>query len=537
MSLRENLFGFSFQYLIKVSASIGLATLSLGFGCPAHADTTHRSANNPGVSLEFYKSRENENKRNFSIRFLTDVNAAIEAAGVYGGDYNARITRKVQFDALRIKRWFLHFGYREENLFDPSPSQLNHELEYLGIGYEMAYGRIKLFWDHTCYNPSRKLPGEKRNDIHWNELGIGFETIGMRLGHKNDGIEFDSGFEWLNSINWRASLSKIWQRTKNEYEWMLKLGGRDDVFRIGNHVFYIQLEVNSTYDDRGIKLNPCVEIGDRICLNENISLIPFVSYEHFHDWYRIGEGEEFFFAGLGLEMGLGHEKSDDLSNREKLGISWTPRIHINGGYASLVANEDYGYSSDVHFDLDLLKLGQNKTFSLITYAGILTLPDDLNPYIVMYKIGPSLEIDLDIFDIRFFYSYSSLYGLTDTGVIRDYHLLASELRNTIPPLWNLNWNWNVQIGGYPSQKNFDFWGDVRGSLGFNFHIKRITPYINCSGHYLLGNSSVFGYAIEAGGKISGESGDFSLYLSFQDDFDVFRFGRGKQTLLGFRCEF
>jgi hypothetical protein len=337
MPLRENLPGFSLQYSIKVSASIGLAALFLGFGCPTHADTTHRSANKPGVSLEFYKSRQNESKRDFSIRFLTDVNAVIEAAGVYGGDYNARITRKVQFDALRIKGWFLHFGYQEKNLFDPSPSQLNHELEYLGIGYEMAYGRIKMFWDHTCYNPSRKLPREKRNDIHWNELGIGFETIGLILGHKNHGIEFDSGFEWLNSINWKASLSKIWQRTENEYEWMLKLGGRDDVFRIGNHVFYIQLEVNSTYDDRGIKLNPCVEIGDRIRLNENISLIPFASYEHFQDWYSLGEGEDFFIAGLGLEMGFGHKKPDNFSNSEKLRLSWTPRIHVNGGYASLVA--------------------------------------------------------------------------------------------------------------------------------------------------------------------------------------------------------
>jgi adenylate cyclase len=46
-----------------------------------------------------------------------------------------------------------------------------------------------------------------------------------------------------------------------------------------------------------------------------------------------------------------------------------------------------------------------------------------------------------------------------------------------------------------------------------------------------------GDVIEAGGKIPGESGDFSLYVSFQDDFDVFRFGKGTQTLLGFRCEF
>ncbi|MFX0200671.1 MAG: hypothetical protein ACFFCW_31510 [Candidatus Hodarchaeota archaeon] len=533
VSLRQNPSGFSFQYLIKFLAIIGLAALSLGFGCPAHTDTTYESANQPEVSLESYKREQNESKRNFSIRFLTDVNAAIEAAGVIGGDYDARITRKVHFDALRIRRWFLHFGFQEENLFDPSPSQLDHELEYLGIGYEIGRGRIKLFWDHTCHNPSRKLPKEKRNDIHWNELGIGYETIGMMLGHKNDGIEFDSGFEWLNSINWRASVSKIFQRTENKYEWMFKLGARDDVFKIGNQVFYIQLEVNSIYDDRGVRLNPSVEIGDRISLNENICLIPFVSYKHFHDWYSLGEGEDFFFAGLGLEMGLRHGKHNNFSNPGKLRISWAPEIHIDGGYASIVNNEDYGYSSDVAFDLDLLKLYQDKTFTLNTYAGILTLPDDLNPYLVKYDIGPSLTIGLDYFDLRIFHSYSCLYGLVDTGVIRNYNLLALGLKNNNAS----HWDWNAQIGGYPSTKNFDYWGYLRGSLGFNSRIKRITPYIQCSGHYLPGRSSVFGYAIEAGGKIPGESGDFSLYLSFQDDFDFFRFGKGTQTLLGFRCKF
>ncbi len=301
MSLRENPSGFSLQYLIKLLVGIGLASLSLGFGCPAYADTSHKSASETGALSESYTSRQNESKRDPIVKFLTDVNVAIEAAGVSGGDYNARITRKVQFDALRIKRWFLHFGFQEESLFDPSPSQLDHELEYLGIGYETARGRIRFFWDHTCHNPSRKLPEGERNDIHWNELGIGYETTGMMLGHKNDGIESDSGSEWLNSINGKASLSKIFQSTENDYEWMFKLGIRDDVFRIGNQVFYIQLSLNSTYDDRGIKLNPSVEIGDRIRLSEDISLIAFISYEHSYDWYSLGEGENFLSAGLGLK--------------------------------------------------------------------------------------------------------------------------------------------------------------------------------------------------------------------------------------------
>ncbi len=533
MSLRENLSGFSFQYLIKLLASIGLATLYLGFGCPSHPDTRDKSVSKTGALPESYNTRQNKSKKDPSVKFLTDVNVAIQAAGFSGGDYSISITREVQFDALRIRGWFLHFGFQEESLFDPSPRQIDHDLEYLGLGYETARGRIKLFWDHTCYNPSRKLSKKKRNDIHWNELGIGYETTGMMLGHKNDEIEFDSGSEWLNNVNWRASLSKIWMRAENNYEWMFKFGMRDDVFRIGNQIFYIQLSLNSIYDHRGINLTPFLEIGDRIHLNEDICLTAFISYEHFHDWYSIGEKEDFFSAGLGIEMGLGHEKPNNFSNPEKLRISWTPKIHINGGYASIVSNEDYGYSSDVAFDLDILKLDQNKTFTLNTYAGILTLPHDHYPYLIEYDIGPSVQIDLDYSNLRIFHSYSCLYGLKDTSVIRNYDLLGLELKNNNASYWN----WNVEIGVYPSTKNFDYWGDLRGSLGVNFRIKRITPYTNFSGHYLPGRSSVFGYAIEAGGKIPGQSGDFSLYLSFQDDFDVFRFGKGTQTLLGVRFEF
>ena len=521
---------FSCQHSKKSLASVGLVVLSLGFVWATQADTRDKAEKQPGVSSESPKGRQNESKKDASVRFLTDFNVALEAVGVSGGDYVAKTEREVQFDALRVKDWFLHFGVREEILFDPSPSQLDHELEYLGIGYQTKTGRIRFFWDHTCHNPSRKLPERERNDIHWNELGIGYETTGMMLGHKNDGIRFNPGSEWLHNINWRASLSRIWMKSENDYEWMLKLAIRDDVFRMGNQVFYIQLVLDSIYDDRGVSLNPRLEIGDRICLNDSICLTPFVSYEHFHDWYSLGEGEDFFSAGLRLEMALGQEGSDDFSNPQKPGISWPPRFHITGGYAMMVDNEDYGYGSDVGIDLDLLRLDQNKKLSLNTYAGILTIPHDLNPYVVMYRIGPSLAIELDSFDLRLFHSYSGLYGLEDEGVIRDYNILGLEIKDNNAS----HWNWNAKIGVYPSTKDFDYWGDLQGSLGYNLYKKGITPYINCSGHYLQDNSSVLGYAVEGGVKIPGRIGSLYLYLRHQDDFDVFRFGRGRQTLLGFR---
>ena len=516
-----------------IIASVVLAELALGLCSFTHAETEYQSSNEPDNLSASQGSNQKEAKKDSSLKFLTDVNAAIGAAGVRGGDYAARTIREVRFDALRIGQWFAHVGVRETSLFDPSPSQLDHELEYLGIGYETIHGRIRLFWDHTCHNPTRAVPEEEVNGIHWNELGIGFETTGMRLGHKNDGVKFDSGSEWLNRINWKASVSRIWMRAENDYEWIFKFAMRNDSFRVKNQVFFIRFALDAIYDDRGINLNPCLEIGDRIRLNGNTYLIPFVSYERFQDWYGIGDGEDFFSIGLSLEMGVSHEDLGRSSNSGNLKVSWFPGFHIDGGYAKIVDNEDYGYSSDFTLDVDILKLGQNKTVSLNTYVGILTLPNDFNPYAIAYRVGPSFRIDLRNIALRILHSYSSLYGLENSGVIRDYNLIALELRNNDAS----HWDWHVKGGLYPSTKDFDFWGDLQAGLCFHLFPKHITPYLCASVHYLQGKSSVFGHAIEAGVRIPGRVGSFRAYLRLQDDFDVFRFGRGRQKLLGVKFTF
>ena len=520
-------------YLKTLLASLVLVTLLVGFSGAAHPAPPDISANQPSASSECCKSRHSEGKGNGSLELLTNVSAAIEAAGVSGGDYDARITRNLRFDALRIRAWTLHFSIREESFLDPSPKQLDHEFTYIAGGYQTPHGRIKLFWDHTCYNPSRKLTDEEKNGIHWNELGIGYETTGMMPGHKNEGITFDSDSEWLHSINWRASVSKIWMKTENDYEWIGKISIRDDVFRLVNHVFYVQLGLNSIYDDRGFTQSYFFEIGDRICFHQTVWLTPFLSYEHFHDWYGLGEGENFFFAGLRLEMGLGHEKPKNTSDQPIQNISWAPEFHITGGYATILDNEHYGHSSDFALDLDLIKLKHDKILSLNTYVGILTIPDDLNPYIIQYQVGPSLQLALDNSELRIFYSYSCLYGVDYTGVMRSYNLVGLELKNRCTS----HWNWNATIGGYPSTKDFDYWGDLQGGVDYLFRKEGITPYMDCSVRYLQGDSSELGYALEAGVKIPYRRGSGRLYIRWQDDVDVFRYGKGTQTLLGIRFRF
>jgi hypothetical protein len=118
---------------------------------------------------------------NGEMELLTNVQASLEFAGVHGGNYRFKARRGVHLDILRLEDLFIHFAIQENSFFDCSPSQFDHSIEYFSIGYETTKGRIKLFWDHTCNNPSRQLAEDKRNDIHWNEIGIGYETRGMRL--------------------------------------------------------------------------------------------------------------------------------------------------------------------------------------------------------------------------------------------------------------------------------------------------------------------------------------------------------------------
>jgi len=474
------------------------------------------------------KTRKNIENNHEWLKFLTDINVAFEIAAVHGGDYVAKTEREVQFDALKIGNLHFHFGLREDILFNRSPGQIDHVINYIKTGYEILNGRIAVFWDHTCHNPSRKLEEKKRNDIHWNELGIGYETNGMMLGHKSDSITFNADSKWLNSIQWKASISKIWMRTENDYEWMLEVGTRDDLFRIDRHVLYTQTDLDLIYDHRGINFNSNIEVGDRFHLDEYTYLIGFFAYEHFNDWFDLDYEEDIFSAGLSFEMSLGGKSYWDNFNIKERYITWNPGFSVAGGYANILDNDRYGHSSDFIIDLKLLNLTSNISLGLNTDVGIITIPDDLNPYWSKYQIGPLLRIDLNryVLDIR--YSYSSLYGVEGEKSIRDYQRLALEIKES---MW-ANWDINAGFAAYTSTSGFDYNGEIFGDLTFKLNPEGTSPYVNYSFKYLKGRIDLPGYAIEAGVTILGEKGSCSIYWRQQEDIDIFRFTKGKQTLMG-----
>jgi hypothetical protein len=540
--------------------SRGIAVFFLGF---AGFSSTYASPNGgtgpPAHSHDISGSTREVRPVESPFRILPDVSAMIEAGGVAGGDYDFQTRRQVAIDLLTLHEWFLHFEITETDLFDPSPSQIDHEFQYLRIGRETTRGdRVTLFWDHTCHNPTRELPRDEYNGIHWHEVGVGYETSSMRPGHENDGIEFNSETEWLNAINWDASFSKVAVITDNDYNWMFKLDIRDDIIRSGRHVIFAQLDLNTIYDDRGINLSPRLEIGDRIRLNRNTSLIPFLSYERYRDWYDLEDGEQFFVAGIRMQGNLGvhrdtgigfREDNDpgtaarketgsedpDQQSQQNRNLHWTPRFHVDGGYASVLDSDEYGYNSDVAIDLDLLEWDSN-TLSLDTYTGVLTPPGDLVPDFIQHSIGASLKTDWGDFlarsDSRVFYSYSCLYGVDYEHRVRDYSLIGLELTNDVS-----SWNWGVQVGCYPFTTRYDYWGQLLVSVSYDFRREGLTPYVGCAGQYLPGDDSKFGYEVESGVRIPGDTGDLEIYLRLQDDFDIFKFGTGRQGLVGLRLLF
>jgi hypothetical protein len=484
------------------------------------------------------------NDTNDQVRLVSDAYAGIEAAAVHAGDYRLKTVREAQLDLITFREWFFHFGIQETSLFDYSPTQFDHRLYYFKIGYDTPDGRVSFFWDHTCNNPVRKLPEDATNQIHWNEFGLGYETTGMRLGHKNDRINFDYDSQWLNKIDWSTSLSWIWMKNDNDYKYMFKLGLRDDIYRIASHVFYTQFKLFATYDDRGINYNPSVEAGDRIHLGDNLNLVPYLAYEHFHDWYDLGDGENFYLVGLRLEVPLGPDKPAsasknfrDLKDNGQTVVSSRQRKplrfrYLGGGYnQNFKGTKDRCNSSDVDFDLDLLEFADNEFLTLDTFAGILTKPHKFDIQNVNYKIGPSLNFDLPDYHLRLFHSYSCLYGEDSAGLIRSYNLLGAEIDrdNRI--------HWSAQAAVFATTTRFDYTSRLQAAMGYDFHPKGNTPYVNGSLNYLTGDDAVFGKAFETGYKFPGELGDFILYYRFEDSFDVFRFGLGNQNWVGFKFVF
>jgi hypothetical protein len=270
--------------------------------------------------------------------------------------------------------------------------------------------------------------------------------------------------------------------------------------------------------------------------------VPYVSYEHFHDWYGQSAGEYFYLAGLRLEAPLGPDNSGSSSKKQRdLEDNWPAkntvsspdrqplRFHVDGGYnQNLHGTKTRCNSSDFDFDLDILQFSDDKILTLNTYAGILTEPGKFDIQNVNYKIGPSLNIDLPDYHLRLFHSYSCLYGVEQEGLIRSYNLLGAEVGR------NNQLSWSLQGAVYPTTTNFDYYSRLQGTMGYDLYARGTTPYLNGSLDYLLGDSSVFGNALEGGLKFPGESGKFIIYLRFEDSFNVFRFGEGEQTWLGFR---
>jgi hypothetical protein len=314
---------------------------------------------------------------------------------------------------------------------------------------------------------------------------------------------------------------------------MLKGGARYDLFRVGTHVIYTQTDLDLIYNCRGLNINSNIELGERFHLNEYTYLIAFLDYEIFNDWYCLDYGENLFSAGLSFEMSLGGKNNWDTAHVKEREIAWNPGCSVWGGYSNILDNNKYGHSSDFAIDLNLLSLTSDIFLGLNTYVGIITIPDDLNPYWVKYKIGPSLKIDLNKYYLDILYSYSNLYTVETDRSMADYHRVAFEI---IENVWD---HWDIKVGSavYPSTSNFDYNGELFSDLTFKPNPKGTTFYVNCSFKYLEGTISIPGYAIEAGVNISGKKGRWNIYCGLQEDIDIFKFKEGKQKFMGMRFRF
>lgn len=474
--------------------------------------------------------------------FLPDVAAMVEVGGYVHNtpDYDLRVRRAIHFDLLRSNNWFVCFQFNERDIFGDGPRQYDHKLEYIGFGKELSgRGRLKLFCDHTCNNPPRKYGLDERfNQIHWTEIGIGFETSGMRLGHRSEG-----------QTNYMVSLSRIRRPTNCDYEWAFRLSLRRDAKAVRDHLFYAQFDLKSIYDGRGLTFSPKLEVGNRIQPSKfgNVSLIQFLSYEYQPDALGVDESEGFSMAGMRLEMALAQDGVEKLRTER---ISFIPKLRIEGGY-SYIHDNKYVQSSDVRICTDCFEWA-GKTISANTYVGMLTRSKFGNPYQVKYEIGPSLRFEMDRKELWLNLAYASIYDVDTEESKRSYGRLDIELGNDKDsPL-----SWRIAPGLYLYTHHFDYWGDLAGSVRWDIlsrfigtksseqskrpilEGRKAIPYLGIDAHYLIGGDSNLGLAGEAGIIFQGGAGKFIFYLRWQDDIDPFRYGDdARQTMTGVRVEF
>ncbi len=502
-------------------------------------------------------AKEGEKK----VEFIPRADMALEMGRYFHNwpGYAWRFKRRINIDIWRFGNKFLFMEYEDENILgsrwanEDDPRKIRHEIAYLGLRRDWEKHSLSYFYRHVCHNRVDRTTGKF---MLWDVIEARWETKGMRLGYKNEGIDFNSQkeFEFLNKFNGMAGLGLVTTHEHCRYSAVGEGGMRYDILRYRNGIPYLLTKLYATIDPH-LRPNLTLESGVRFHL-KHFDLTPFIEYEHQYDVERReGPVGNFLFTGLRLET-----HGDELVPTFKRNSLFLPGLNVGGYYAKVLDSDDFGYDSDLAFNLDLYRKDRFIAF-LNTGLVINTTTENQKPHFIGYSLEPGLAIDFDKNVLDFFFRHWSRHngdvnGNVVDGITEGYKLIGSRFQSRGMKLGYRNEgidfdsgkdfeflkkvDWQVSTGGYVTTSNYDY--DWEAGAGVRWDIlrhKRKIPYLSANLRLLQGPNTDGDYTMEAGVRFCGKKGNATLFTQYRYRENASRFGGydAKQKILGLGFDF
>jgi hypothetical protein len=489
--------------------------------------------------------------------FIPRVDMALEGGRYFYNwpGYAWRGRRRIHVDILKLRKNVLFLEYEDENILgsrtanDDNIQKIRHEIAYLGLRQERDNYSLSYFYRHICHNRVERTTGKF---MLWDVIEARWETKGMRLGYKNEGIDFDAGqdFELLNKFNGMAGLGIVTTHEHCRYAAVGEGGVRYDILRYKRSVPYVQGKLYATI---GPKVNPnlTLETGTRFHLR-HFDLSPFIEYEHQYDAERReGPVGNLLFTGLRLET-----HTDELISAFGNRNSFLPALHAGGYYARVLGSDNFHYDSDLAFNLDLYQKDRLTAF-FNTGLTLNTTTENMKPHFIGYALEPGIAIDTNQKDLDFFFRHWERHngnvGGDDPldGITERYNLIGTRFQSRGMKLGYSNEgidfdsgqdfeylrkiDWQVSAGGYFERACYDY--DWEAGVKARWDIlryKRKVPYLLAGCSVLAGDNTDGDYSMEAGVRFCGKKGNAKLFTQHRRRENASRFGgyEAKQTMLG-----
>ena len=166
-----------------------------------------------GYGYPAVDSRENSDEWSFLPSAVLLVDGEFYAENDAG--YTMILHRVISVDVLRYRSIVFSFSVDEGIRYKDSDSNylypylIHNQMDFVNLRWELPQGSLSWFIDHSCNNNiNEDVTGSMR--VRWYGTGLRWETHGMRLGHRNNGITFEKTehFEILNNINYGLTAAK-----------------------------------------------------------------------------------------------------------------------------------------------------------------------------------------------------------------------------------------------------------------------------------------------------------------------------------------